>query len=75
MLIVATYPMLSALGIKPMQGLPAPAPAIQDARLCGSCHTIILPVYDKDGNQVMENGQPKFSTSKRHSQNGSIANS
>jgi hypothetical protein len=57
---VATYPMLSALGIKPMQGLPAPAPAIQDARLCGSCHTIILPVYDKDGNQVMENGQPKF---------------
>ena len=33
--------------------------AIQDAAMCGSCHTIILPVYDKDGNQVTENGQPK----------------
>ncbi|HXN87105.1 MAG TPA: hypothetical protein VN867_13615 [Candidatus Binataceae bacterium] len=53
---VATYPMLSALGITPMQSQPA---AIEDARLCGSCHTIILPVYDKDGNPVMENGQAK----------------
>jgi mono/diheme cytochrome c family protein len=58
---VATYPMQSALGITPMLGEPAPpqVPAIEDARLCGSCHTIILPVYDDNGNQVMVNGQPK----------------
>jgi hypothetical protein len=51
---VATYPMVSALGITPIM-----SDAIGDPRLCGSCHTIILPVYDKNGNQVMENGQPK----------------
>ncbi len=51
---VATYPMISALGILPTMG-----DAISDPRLCGSCHTIILPVYDENGNQVMENGQPK----------------
>jgi hypothetical protein len=46
--------MFSAMGITPKSG-----PAIQDPGMCGSCHTIILPVYDKSGNQVMENGQPK----------------
>ena len=51
---VVTYPMLSAVGITPMIG-----DAIGDPRLCGSCHTIILPVYDKNGNQVMQNGEPK----------------
>ena len=51
---VATYPMESAMHITPKSNT-----AIQDAAMCGSCHTIILPVYDKDGNQVTENGQPK----------------
>jgi mono/diheme cytochrome c family protein len=51
---VATYPMISALGITPTQGS-----AIQDPAMCGSCHTIILPVFDKDGNQVIENSTPK----------------
>jgi mono/diheme cytochrome c family protein len=51
---VATYPMMSAMGITPMQGS-----AIQDPAMCGSCHTIILPVFDKNGNQVIENSTPK----------------
>ena len=49
-----TYPMHAALGLTPELGS-----QINDPGLCGSCHTIILPVYDSQGNQVMENGQPK----------------
>src|SRR5262249_11724167 len=28
-------------------------------KVCASCHTIVLPVYDANGNQVMEGGVPK----------------
>jgi mono/diheme cytochrome c family protein len=51
---VATYPMESAMHITPKS-----SGAIEDPAMCGSCHAIILPVFDKNGNQVMENGQPK----------------
>jgi hypothetical protein len=51
---VATYPMTSALGITPISST-----AIEDPAMCGSCHTIVLPVYDKNGNQVIENAAPK----------------
>ena len=27
--------------------------------MCASCHTIVLPVFDAAGNQVMEHGEPK----------------
>jgi len=44
---VATLPMRNALGVTPMY-----APQIQSSRLCGSCHTVILPVLDKQGNEI-----------------------
>lgn len=49
-----TYPMRSALGM-----IPKEASQISKSALCGSCHTIVLPVYDAQGNRVTENGQPK----------------
>jgi hypothetical protein len=39
---VATYPMETALGITPKHD-----EYIQSSRMCGSCHTIYLPVIDK----------------------------
>lgn len=39
--------MKSSLGIKPVQ-----SDYIKSSRLCGSCHTVYLPVYDKNGTQV-----------------------
>jgi Cytochrome P460 len=48
---LATFPMKSALGIEPkMSALtetPPKKPYIQDSRMCGSCHTIDLPVMDR----------------------------
>jgi len=51
---VIPLPMENSIGITPQQGL-----QVQHANLCASCHTIVLPVYDADGNQVMEDGAPK----------------
>lgn len=51
-----TYPMKSALGIKPVG-----ASQLTSSAMCGSCHTIMLPIFDSQGNPVMENGQPKLS--------------
>jgi hypothetical protein len=51
---VIPLPMHNALGITPLQGS-----QIEQANLCASCHTIVLPVYDAKGNPVIENGQPK----------------
>ena len=39
---VTTYPMENALGIKPQQYA-----YLKSSRMCGSCHTINLPVIDK----------------------------
>jgi hypothetical protein len=52
---VIPIPMQNAEGITPTQGL-----HIQQANLCASCHTILLPVFDANGNPVIENGEPKF---------------
>lgn len=41
---VIDYPMKTALGITPRA-----APQIQTGALCGSCHTVVLPVLDKEG--------------------------
>ena len=43
----ATLPMVSALGMKPEY-----SEDIKASRLCGSCHTIYLPIFDAEGNQV-----------------------
>jgi hypothetical protein len=44
---VVELAMLTALGIKPR-----PAPQIRTAALCGSCHTVVLPVFDRQGRQL-----------------------
>ncbi|MBV9878917.1 MAG: hypothetical protein JO180_00395 [Gemmatirosa sp.] len=44
---VAEYPMKTALGITPRAGA-----QIRTGALCGSCHTVVLPVLDKAGHQV-----------------------
>ncbi len=40
---VMTYPMDQALGIKPQESV-----YLKSSRMCGSCHTINLPVIDKN---------------------------
>jgi len=51
---VIPRPMVAAVGITPIFGSQT-----QQSTLCASCHTIVLPVYDSSGNQVMEGGVPK----------------
>ena len=54
---VATLPMQNAIGVNPQF-----ASQVQSSLLCSSCHTIFLPVYDKNGNQQSdEHGAPKVS--------------
>jgi hypothetical protein len=51
---VIPRPMINSVGIVPVFGA-----QVGQAELCASCHTIVLPVYDADGHQVMEHGVPK----------------
>ncbi len=51
---VIPLPMQNSEGITPSQGL-----QIQQANLCASCHTILLPVFDANGNRVIKDGAPK----------------
>ncbi|HYH79635.1 MAG TPA: hypothetical protein VEX86_07550, partial [Longimicrobium sp.] len=46
---VIEHPMKEALGITPRG-----APQIRTGALCGSCHTVVLPVFDRTGKQVGE---------------------
>ena len=47
--------MKNATGITPGYGA-----HIKSAALCGSCHTVILPVFDRNGRPVLDqNGKPK----------------
>ncbi len=43
----ATLPMVASLGMKPEYNA-----TIKSSKICASCHTIYLPIYDADGNQV-----------------------
>ena len=48
-------PMKNALGITPRESA-----HVKTSALCGSCHTVILPVFDKQGRQVKDkSGKPK----------------
>lgn len=50
-----TQPMKNATGITARESA-----HIKTSALCGSCHTVILPVFDKNGRQVKDkNGKPK----------------
>jgi hypothetical protein len=51
---VIPRPMKNSVGIVPIFGV-----QVGKAKLCASCHTIVLPVYDANGNQVIEHGVPK----------------
>ena len=51
---VIRRPMKNSVGIVPIFGA-----QVGKAKLCASCHTIVLPVYDANGNQVIEHGVPK----------------
>lgn len=52
---VVTLPMKHALGITPRY-----AEQIKTSAMCGSCHTVVLPVFDAKGNQLKDkNGKPK----------------
>jgi len=51
---VKTYSMKSATGMEPMA---TDQNQIESAKLCGSCHTIVLPVFRFDGRQATHNGQ------------------
>ncbi|HEX8904145.1 MAG TPA: hypothetical protein VF771_04845, partial [Longimicrobiaceae bacterium] len=44
---VAEYPMKTALGITPRA-----QPQIRRGALCGSCHSVVLPAFDREGRQV-----------------------
>lgn len=52
---VATYSMKSAIGMEPKA---TDQNQIESAKLCGSCHTIVLPVFRADGRQARQNGKP-----------------
>lgn len=43
----AKLPMVASLGLKPEQ-----SEYISSSRVCASCHTIFLPVLDKDGTEI-----------------------
>jgi len=48
-------PMKNALGITPRESA-----HVKTSALCGSCHTVILPVFDRQGRQVKDKtGKPK----------------
>jgi hypothetical protein len=50
-----TLPMKNALGITVRE-----SEQMKSSALCGSCHTVILPVFDKKGRQVRDkDGKPK----------------
>jgi hypothetical protein len=52
---VATLPMKQAMGMTPRYG-----EQIRKSALCGSCHTVILPVFDQKGRAVLDKtGKPK----------------
>ncbi|MDT5158515.1 MAG: hypothetical protein QOH51_2872 [Acidobacteriota bacterium] len=51
---VQTEPMKQGLGVTPEH-----APQINSSALCGSCHTVIVPVLNKEGQQLKDSkGQP-----------------
>jgi len=50
--------------LKPMEHslgyTPRASNVVKSSSLCGSCHTVVLPVFHRDGRPVMENGKQKM---------------
>ena len=59
---VATYSMKSAIGMEPKA---TDKNQIESAKLCGSCHTIVLPVFRADGGRRCRTASRHSSTSRR----------
>ena len=54
---IVTQPMKNALGITPRYG-----EHIKSSALCGSCHTVILPIFDSKGKELLDKkGKPRES--------------
>ena len=52
---VAKWPMEKALNVTPQH-----ATQVKTSALCGSCHTVVLPVFDEKGNTIKDrNGKSK----------------
>jgi hypothetical protein len=67
---ITTYPMDTALGIKPKY-----SPYIQTSQMCGSCHTIVLPVLDspRAGDKEVEQATyPEWLNSQFRNEYGSV---
>jgi hypothetical protein len=52
---VSTLSMKNALGLTPKA---TKENQIESSKLCGSCHTILLPVYQSSGRRAMRDGKP-----------------
>src|SRR5260370_10386460 len=67
---ITTYPMDTSLGIKPKYN-----PYIQSSQMCGSCHTILLPVLDShepNETSVEQATYPEWLNSQYRNEYGSI---
>lgn len=54
---IVTQPMKNALGITPRYG-----EHIKSSALCGSCHTVVLPIFDSKGKELLDKkGKPRES--------------
>jgi hypothetical protein len=51
---VAPLAMKNALGMTPRY-----AEQLKSSAMCGSCHTVVLPVFKRNGEPVLEHGRPK----------------
>jgi len=68
--VITTYPMDTSLGIKPKHN-----PYIQSSQMCGSCHTILLPVLDSPDakkTSVEQATYPEWLNSQYRNEYGSI---
>ena len=68
--VITTYPMDTALGVKPKYD-----PYIQSSQMCGSCHTILLPVLDSPDTQkrsVEQATYPEWLNSQYRNEYGSV---
>lgn len=68
--VITTYPMDTAMGVKPKYN-----PYIQSSQMCGSCHTILLPVLDSPDStktSVEQATYPEWLNSQYRNEYGSV---
>jgi hypothetical protein len=68
--VITTYPMDTGVGVKPKYNA-----YIQSSQMCGSCHTILLPVVDsteRDKTSVEQDTYPEWLNSEYRNEYGSV---